>query len=317
MPTLKIDGAMKLYSATDGKNWHTSPEAQSRQQWDSDSGRGGGGGRGSDCGDCGGCQDIGNPAIYDAFCKSTWRERNFSTPLIRYFCKEALDYDRQKRYTLCEKNAVITKDASPKMLKKQQEALKRKQETAEVEAVIRKTDKLWRKTPFWKRKPLSTYIFAVDCELQRNVANKQQKEFLRIDSLAKANAPTIGDLDEKQVTFYVFTSANLNWHNIDCLYHLSSPVNLVVQETYDTGKDVRIFYKNARSLVPLSATNKSYYGMNAPGNQPVTIVGLQYKNGAPYLALTTTNTNKKTIAALNYERLPSIMALKEALQKLD
>jgi OmpA family len=305
MPANKIDDNMNLYASADGKNWHLNANKNDQQLWNNSMGRG------SDMGDCGwvGSNFMEN---YPIFCKQRWFQNPFPSPIMEPF-------NDNKNCSICRtygRAVKLPKKPSAQIQRAAKARQKLLAEAEKVEKIVRKYDKMWNRTSIFKRR-YSGLEGSMRCEVYRLGNKITQQQLALMDSLAATDPTYLARLDQKQVEFYAFKSANLGWKNIDALYHNSTPVQLTVKEPYNPGKSVQILFKNAQSLMPLTQQT-IYYGMAAaPKPQPITIVGLQYKNGAPYLALQDGNTKEQNLPKLEYQRLASLDELKNALKKLD
>ncbi|MFN8309212.1 MAG: energy transducer TonB [Chitinophagales bacterium] len=125
-----------------------------------------------------------------------------------------------------------------------------------------------------------------------------------------------GTADE--VTRYLFSASKLGWINCDRFYESKEPkvVCMIKEQEADLPfTEVKLVFKNMKSVLNGTRTSKGFHFTNVPQKEPVTIVGIRYDHKKLFLAMKDTVTSSVPITALSYQPVTT-EELKERLEKL-
>lgn len=119
------------------------------------------------------------------------------------------------------------------------------------------------------------------------------------------------DIPREDMEYYVFNS-NTGWTNLDWLFKVENPVQYAVAVKPDRNTDIRLVFRNQRSVVPLLAAEDRYYYDGLPLGEEIFIVGLRYRHGIPYLAIEEDVVRAEVRQDLDFKQYP----VKEIIEKL-
>ena len=141
----------------------------------------------------------------------------------------------------------------------------------------------------------------------------------RYDNFEENYSDTASDkileVTREDVSYYTFNT-RLGWSNLDWLRKIENPINYKVFTKSDPDTDIRLVFKDERSIVPLKKADGYYYYNGIPNLKGAWIVGLRYKDDTPYLALKKVITGPGGFSNLTFEKV-TIPELIEKLKIMD
>ncbi len=123
---------------------------------------------------------------------------------------------------------------------------------------------------------------------------------------------SVGDMNA-----YVFETRSLGWINCDRFanYPKEELVAMSINLPYQINVDVKLVFKNQKSILPPSVVNGKLTFANIPRNEEAILVAFKTENGQPYMAFQEVKTSNE---AQNLAFQPTTLALlKEKLKGLD
>lgn len=116
---------------------------------------------------------------------------------------------------------------------------------------------------------------------------------------------------------YAFSSSNLGM--VNCDFFMSVPaekkIDVIAQDTSITPTYMCMVFNNHNAMMVGTEGDQMYGWLYIPRDEPVTMVGIRYKNGKIYSAIKSLTTGEE-VGELSYEQI-SKEELKKRLQKLD
>ena len=90
----------------------------------------------------------------------------------------------------------------------------------------------------------------------------------------------------EQVNYYVFNTAKLGWINCDRFNRTNQTlVNFTVKSrNHSKNMDVKLIFKNIRSVIAGRNNGNSFTFENVPLNEPVILYAIKFENGQYYIA---------------------------------
>ena len=155
-----------------------------------------------------------------------------------------------------------------------------------------------------------------DRSMERITEEETAIKQLGIDKNLLGDALLISrDKNANALKYYVYKNASWDYHNCDRFMNANNFTDMYVKETPNDAKDVKLIYKQNKSVVPAAKKNK-YEFNNVFKNNEVWIVGLKYKDEqTAFVSISSENTKTKN-AYLNFKEV-SIEELKNILKKLN
>lgn len=95
--------------------------------------------------------------------------------------------------------------------------------------------------------------------------------------------------------YYMYKNYSWEYRNIDRYEPGIDFITFKVTNKPDTSTDIKIIYKNTKTVVPSFEKKSSYIFEKIENNVPIWVVGLRYINEEIYLALLATNTGQNTV----------------------
>jgi hypothetical protein len=132
------------------------------------------------------------------------------------------------------------------------------------------------------------------------------------------SAYTSKSLSYADFKFYIYNTSWLGNSNIDAIAIFAKnevPVTLKINIAAYKNVDCKLVFKKRRVIVPPTKIGNMFEFENVPKGENVTIVGVKYENGKPFLAMEQTTIDNKTID-MEFEEL-TVQELKEKLKTLD
>ena len=130
------------------------------------------------------------------------------------------------------------------------------------------------------------------------------------------NPDQLKKFPKDDLRYYVFDVSKLGWTNIDWLSKITESVKLDVHTAADANTDIKLVFKNQRSIVPFVPLDSLYRYSNAPNGYDACVVGFRVSEGKTYLAMQLIKINGSAITDLNFEEV-TIDELYERLISLD
>lgn len=133
------------------------------------------------------------------------------------------------------------------------------------------------------------------------------EENLSDSILQKANANV--------VSHYILSSSKLGWINCDRFITKIPQTKFKVFVGEGNVSDVKIIFKNYKSVLPGYYVDGYYEFDNVPVGEPVTIIAIRAKNDNLMLAINETIINNSIYSALNFKQV-TVETLKEEMRKI-
>jgi OmpA family len=155
-----------------------------------------------------------------------------------------------------------------------------------------------------------------DRSMERITEEETTIKQLGIDKNLLGDALLISrDKNANALKYYVYKNASWDYHNCDRFMNANNFTDMYVNETPNDAKDVKLIYKQNKSVVPAAKKNK-YEFKNVFKNNEVWVVGLKYKDEqTAFVSISSENTKTKN-AYLNFKEV-KIEELKIILKKLN
>lgn len=148
---------------------------------------------------------------------------------------------------------------------------------------------------------------------ERELLNKYQ---LKGEDLAVALEKSKDNAGKNALKYYVYKNYSWDYRNIDRYKAGTQFINFIVENRPDKETDVKIVFKNSKTVVPCFEKGKSSNFKEINANAEVWVVGLRFTTKQEiYLSLQEVNTSKKRIF-LDFKQV-SIEELKTVLQRLN
>ncbi|HMX05000.1 MAG TPA: hypothetical protein PKE14_10055, partial [Chitinophagales bacterium] len=119
----------------------------------------------------------------------------------------------------------------------------------------------------------------------------------------------------EDLNYYIYNQNALGWSNIDKIIGNNNQVEFKVNLNASEDTNVKLVFKNVRSVVPAFIKNGKYVFEKIPGGMEATLIIIQYKNDKVYMAFQdiTTSNDKIEVEFKEY----SLEELKAKLKELD
>ena len=175
----------------------------------------------------------------------------------------------------------------------------------------------------WKYEPLVTRT-KMEINYFKKVHAKQMVFFERAKiarqkafEQALKNRIVSGTASVGDMNAYVFETKSLDWINCDRFYSYppEKMVAMAINQPYQNNVDVKLIFKNQKSVLPPTVVNGKLTFANIPRDEEAILVAFKTENGQPYLAIQDVKTTNvpQTLAFQ-----PTTLALlKEKLKSLD
>ncbi len=136
---------------------------------------------------------------------------------------------------------------------------------------------------------------------------KDFEETLSDSVLQKSNASV--------VSHYILSTSKLGWINCDRFISKTPQTKFRVFIGEEINSNVKIIFKNYKSVLPGHYVDGYYHFDNVPVGEPVTIIAIRAKNEGLMLAINKTIINNSTYSALDFKQV-TVETLKEEMQKI-
>ncbi|GAA3935197.1 hypothetical protein GCM10022406_19470 [Hymenobacter algoricola] len=115
---------------------------------------------------------------------------------------------------------------------------------------------------------------------------------------------------------YAFQSNKLGWLNCERRWQpAGAPVGFLASAQVEPGTSVHLVFRESTTIVAGQPQADGYHFAGVPANQRVVLVGVQYRNGTPYLALHETTTGQREAEPLDFQET-TLAELEKALEQL-
>ena len=109
-------------------------------------------------------------------------------------------------------------------------------------------------------------------------------------------------MNDAELNYYIFSCSKLGWINCDYFWDTKDErINYIVKIDPNERSDVKLVFKNAKSIMPGSIEGDKCIFHNVPINQEVKIVAIKYKGDQPLLSIAETKTSKTPFNNLQYK----------------
>lgn len=126
----------------------------------------------------------------------------------------------------------------------------------------------------------------------------------------------ITDINKDELNYYVFNTHQLGWINCDKFYEASPKTTFQVNLKPTQNSDMKIVFKNIKSIMAGISSEASYSFPNVPIGEDVIIIAIKYDSNQPLIAIKETKITKEGISNLDYTAV-TLTSLKQKLEKLN
>ena len=128
------------------------------------------------------------------------------------------------------------------------------------------------------------------------------------------------DYNNKNISFddlkyYMYDQDRFGWSNLDKFMEIKNPVNLKVNINPGMDTEVRLIFRDTRSIIPATPKGKYYVFENIPEKANCTLMVIKYSNGKAFMEFQNLLTANEKIDVELQEY--SLDALKAKLKELD
>ncbi|MCB2380002.1 energy transducer TonB [Hymenobacter sp. BT635] len=120
-----------------------------------------------------------------------------------------------------------------------------------------------------------------------------------------ATAQTVADdevdSDENSSNRRVYTCRRLGWLNADKPLTASSSIGFTVPVDVEPGTSIRLVFEDCLAIAEAQPQADGYSFQGIPGNRKVLLIGLQYRNGTPFIAMRRTVTGQAASEQLEFQ----------------
>ena len=127
---------------------------------------------------------------------------------------------------------------------------------------------------------------------------------------------TLSQASTGGISNYLFSAAQLGWINCDRFINSSEPLITFAVSEDDANMDIKLVFKNKRSVLAGEKYGAQTKFRSVPQNEPVTIVAIKQRDGTTYLASQETTLSDRTEENLAF-RPVSMIELKEEIARLE
>jgi hypothetical protein len=113
----------------------------------------------------------------------------------------------------------------------------------------------------------------------------------------------------------VYTCSRLGWLNADKPLSGGQAVDFTVPVDVEPGTSVRLVFEGSTIIAEAQPQADGYAFQNIPANRKVMLIGLQYRNGTPFLAMRRTVTGQANTEQLVFEET-TLADLERAMEKI-
>ncbi|UOG74932.1 energy transducer TonB [Hymenobacter tibetensis] len=127
---------------------------------------------------------------------------------------------------------------------------------------------------------------------------------------------TLSQASTGGISNYLFSAAQLGWINCDRFINSSEPLITFAVSEDDADTDIKLVFKNKRSVLAGERVGFQTRFRSVPQNEPATIIAIKQRNGTTYLASLETILSDRTEENLAF-RPVSMVELKEEIARLE
>ncbi|WP_167856462.1 energy transducer TonB [Hymenobacter metallicola] len=113
----------------------------------------------------------------------------------------------------------------------------------------------------------------------------------------------------------VYTCSRLGWLNADRPLAAGSPVDFAVPVDVEPGTSIRLVFEDCLAIAEAQPQADGYAFQGIPANRKVVLVGVQYRNGTPFLAMRRTVTGQASTEQLVFQET-TLADLERAMEKI-
>ncbi|WP_165370517.1 energy transducer TonB [Hymenobacter persicinus] len=139
-----------------------------------------------------------------------------------------------------------------------------------------------------------------------------------IDTLPTTDddSPEVNRVAAPAADHYAFQADRLGWLTCERVWQpAGASAALTASAEVEPTTSVQLVFRESNSIVPGQPQAGGYVFAGVPANQRAVVVGVQYRNGTPYLALQETITGQRETETLDF-RETTLAELERALEKL-
>ncbi len=113
---------------------------------------------------------------------------------------------------------------------------------------------------------------------------------------------SITSMNEAELNYYVFSASKLGWINCDFFWQVNDEkVDYYVKADSRLKPNIKLVFKQAKSILVGTAEGDNYVFKNVPVNQEIKIIAIEFDGAKPLMAIAETKTGKKTFEKLDYK----------------
>ncbi|WP_167856994.1 energy transducer TonB [Hymenobacter aquaticus] len=132
---------------------------------------------------------------------------------------------------------------------------------------------------------------------------------------AREAATDEADAEESSANRRVYTCRRLGWLNADKPLAAHSPVDFTVPVDVEPGTSIRLVLEDCLAIAEARPQTDGYSFQGIPGNRKVLIIGLQYRNGTPFVAMRRTVTGQAASEQLEFQET-TLADLERTMERL-
>lgn len=140
-------------------------------------------------------------------------------------------------------------------------------------------------------------------------------ENLRREFVENLNDSVLQKANANVVSHYILSSSKLGWINCDRFSSKTPQTKFRVFIGEENNSDVKIIFKNYKSVLPGHYVDGYYHFPNVPVGEPVTIIAIRAKKEGLMLAINKSIITNSVYSALDFKQV-TVETLKEEMQKI-
>ena len=115
----------------------------------------------------------------------------------------------------------------------------------------------------------------------------------------------VKDLPQDSLKYYVFNTSRLGWRNLDWLMKIQNKTDYRVNLEPDENIDIKLIFKEYRSVIPLLPVNSYYHFSGAPVGYNAWLLAFKVENGKAYMGLKDVRIDANVVEEFNFEEVTS------------
>ncbi|MCB2409186.1 energy transducer TonB [Hymenobacter lucidus] len=189
----------------------------------------------------------------------------------------------------------------------------------EVLRVLRQTSGHWTPARSGGQLVKVKMVLPIRFSFHAGLANSAETATASTDSVVPASiarqAAEEEPTDEENSDRRVYTCSRLGWLNADKPVAAGSPVDFAVPVDVEPGTTIRLVFEDCLTIAEAQPQAEGYAFQRIPANRKVLLIGLQYRNGTPFLAMRRTVTGQAASEELVFQET-TLAELERAMEKI-